>query len=142
MINEEDDSHYKDCEEEQYVVAAEEEPWEAFSDNFCEQPNRSPLFAENNLSNSGDEEESDQDVPQVGGYYDEDNELHQNDADKREEGHNGRDDDDDCTQFVAEAVVKLVEMKGESGFSIATLEILLNWGKEFHFHKDEKLKEN
>ena len=49
------------------------------------------------------------------------------------------DEDAVMKEFVLDAVLRLVEIKGEAGFSLKTLEELLIWGRNLHCANNEQL---
>lgn len=61
-----------------------------------------------------------------------DGSTNSNNNDDSNDGHS-----DAFRQFVTEAVLKLVEIGGEAGFSIKTCEDILKWGKDIHSQRDE-----
>ena len=49
------------------------------------------------------------------------------------------DEEEAIKQFVLDAVLRLVEIKGEAGFSLKTLEDLLIWGRNLHCANNEQM---
>ncbi len=63
-----------------------------------------------------------------------DNDLYEDDLDEDE-----LDEDAVMKDFVLDAVLRLVEIKGEAGISLKTVEDLLIWGSNLHCAKNEQL---
>ena len=51
------------------------------------------------------------------------------------------DDEENVQEFIYEAVLKLVELKGENGFSVKAFEEILRWGKGLHCHTNPDLRQ-
>ena len=68
----------------------------------------------------------------LAGHDSDDGSTNSNNNDDSNDGHS-----DAFRQFVTEAVLKLVEIRGDAGFSIKTCEDILKWGKDIHSQRDE-----
>ena len=84
------------------------------------------------------------DDDQGGEEEDNDQERLQN-ADEETCSENGaisnENEEENFQKFVHDAVLKLVEIKGENGFSIKAFEELLSWGKDLSCHKDTEARQ-
>lgn len=50
-------------------------------------------------------------------------------------------EEENFQKFIHDAVLKLVEIKGENGFSIKAFEELLSWGKDLHCHNNTEARQ-
>ena len=90
--------------------------------DFSQEYNSGLLFAANAPSPAGSDLENEVEDSD----YDSDGGRNQDDIGDDVDGGNGQNEPRD---FVTEAILKLLEIKGEAGFSINTFEKLLYWGK-------------
>lgn len=84
--------------------------------------------------NSGDESQQSEDWSSEG----------EGEDDAQDDPHEeigGNDGEQNVREFIRDAVLRLVEMKGQNGLSITSFEELLRWGKDLHCHNNGEARD-